>query len=144
MIDLKPYLEMTKMMILATQDPKRNPYTSNVYFGYNPETYNFYFISRLTREHSQHIISNGNIAWSILNTQKYIGSDQDKKGLQFQGQARLLEGDAAKTVFDTYYQPRIAFPGGLPDGHHVFECRPTKVKIWDESLYGGQGNIIEF
>jgi hypothetical protein len=32
MIDLNPYLELSKMMVLTTKDPKGNPYTSNVYF----------------------------------------------------------------------------------------------------------------
>gem|GEM_PF-3651364 len=70
MTDLKQYLEMTTMMVLATKDSEGNPYTANVYFGYNPDNYSCYFISRLTREHSKQIIENEAIAWSIINTQQ--------------------------------------------------------------------------
>jgi len=51
-----------------------------MYFKIDEEN-NFYFQSKNFREHSQHIEKNDQVAWSILNTEKY---DKDKKGLQFQ------------------------------------------------------------
>lgn len=143
MIHLKPYLEMTNMMILATKDNDNYPYTSNVYFGYDPENYTCYFISRLTREHSQHIITRQHIAWSIVNSEQWWDDDSNKKWLQFQWIGRLLEWTEAQEIFDIHYQPRIAFPWGLPEWHHVFECKPTSVKIWDEELFGGDGQVIK-
>jgi len=143
MTDLKQYLEMTTMMVLATKDSEGNPYTANVYFGYNPDNYSCYFISRLTREHSKQIIENEAIAWSIINTQQSWPRDSDKKWLQFQWIARVLEWDESRQIFEEFYLPRINFQG-LPEWHHVFECKPTQVKIWDENLYGGDGKLIKF
>jgi len=70
MFNLKPYTELSTMMILATIDEDGNPYTANVYFRFDWEK-NFYFCSNSKRNHSKHIEDNSNIAWSILNTQKY-------------------------------------------------------------------------
>ena len=82
MIDLKPYIKLTTMMVIATKDENGNPYTANVYFRVD-EKYNFYFISNLRREHSNHILSDDSVAWSIINTEQYKAIDKDKKGLQF-------------------------------------------------------------
>jgi uncharacterized protein YhbP (UPF0306 family) len=84
MINLEQYIDLTTLMVLATQDENGNPYTSNVYFGHDPETYKFYFISRLTREHSQHILNHENVAWSVVNSEQTASSGSNKRGLQFQ------------------------------------------------------------
>ena len=143
MIDLKPYLDMTIMMVLATQDEQGNPYTSNIYFGYAPDAYTCYFISRLTREHSQHILWKNNVAWSIVHSEQWWNDDSNKIWLQFQWIAKLLEWAEAQDIFDTHYQPRILIPWGLPEGHYIFECRPTSVKIWDEALFWSDGMVIK-
>ena len=142
MKELQKYIELSKMMILATNDADWNPYTSNVYFWYNPENYKFYFISRITREHSQHIINNKNIAWSIIDTQKYWPTSDDKKALQFQGIAKVLNEEEGIDAYYKYYSDRVGFPI-FPKEHFVFECTSTRLKIWDEELYSGDGKIIE-
>jgi len=78
MISLTPYISLTTMMILATIDQEGIPYTSNMYFRVDSE-YNFYFQSKTFREHSKHIEKNNNVAWSILNSEKYEKTDTDKK-----------------------------------------------------------------
>ena len=78
MIDLKPYIHLTSMMVLATKDENGNPYTANVYFK-SDEDHNFYFISNLRREHSNHILKNDSVAWSIINTEQFVIDDRDKK-----------------------------------------------------------------
>lgn len=78
MIDLQPYINLTTMMVLATKDKDGNPYTANVYFKVDEDD-NFYFISNLRREHSQHIEKDDRVAWSIINTQQYKVQDKDKK-----------------------------------------------------------------
>lgn len=66
------------MMVLATKDETGNPYTANVYFRVDEEC-NFYYKSKISREHSQHIEQDNRVAWSILNTEKYEKSAKDKK-----------------------------------------------------------------
>jgi uncharacterized protein YhbP (UPF0306 family) len=120
-------LELSKMMVLTTKDPKGNPYTSNVYFWYNPENYTCYFISRKTREHSEHILENANIAWSIIDTESYDSTAPDKKALQIQGIAKMLEWEEAMKAYNSFYRDRIWFPN-FPEWHFVFECAPKRVK----------------
>ena len=78
MLDLKPYITLTSMIVLATIDEQGNPYTSNMYFRVD-EMYNFYFKSKSTREHSKHISVSPRVGWSIINTEKYERSAKDKK-----------------------------------------------------------------
>lgn len=142
MQQLKKYLELSHMMILATLDENGKPYTSNVYFAYDEES--CYFISRATRQHSQQIEKNNSIAWSVINTEKYSSNDSDKKWLQFQGTAEMLDEIKWKEIFEKIYNPRIWFQNGFPEWHRVYKCIPEKVKIWDEEMYGWDGKIITF
>lgn len=143
MLDLKPYISLTTMMVLATIDEDWNPYTSNMYFKVDEE-YNFYFQSKSFREHSKHIEKNNEVAWSIINTEKYQKSDKDKKWLQFQGTAEMLTGKEAEKVKKELYGKEMTFFEILQSGHMIYKCTPSKVKIWDETLYAGQGKVIEF
>ena len=142
MNELEKYLELSQMMTLATLDESGNPYTANVYFAYDEEA--CYFISRATREHSQHIEKNNSIAWSIINTEKYSSNDSDKKWLQFQWKCILLEEEEWRKIFEEIYNPRIWFKNWFPEWHRVYKCIPKRLKIWDESLYWGNGKVILF
>lgn len=82
-VNLTPYLDLTSMIVLATIDENGNPYTVNMYYKVDKE-YNFYFKSKQFREHSKHIVENNLVGWSVINTERYIPSSKDKKGLQFQ------------------------------------------------------------
>jgi len=143
MIDLTPYLSLTTMIALATIDEKWNPYTSNVYFAYD-ENFNCYFISRETREHSLHILKNKNVAWSVLNTEKYWANDSDKKWLQFQWICELLKEEQWKEIFEKIYNPRIWFQQWFPDGHRMYKCIPNQVKIHDEEDKIILGKVVKF
>jgi len=111
MIDLNPYISLTTMMVLATRD--------------------FYFQSKTFREHSKHIERSNSVAWSVINTEKYEKSDDDKKWLQFIWVAEMLTWkEAEKVQTELYYM--------------IYKCTPSKVKIWDETLYGWEGKVIEF
>ena len=143
MIDLKPYIKLTTMMVIATKDEYGKPYTANVYFRVD-EKYNFYFISNLRREHSNHILSDDSVAWSIINTEQYKAIDKDKKGLQFLWTSQLLDQQEATEVYKKLYNPDKPYAEILEKGHHIFRCKPIRVKIWDETLYGWAGEIINF
>ncbi len=143
MIDLKPYIWLTNMMILATKDDSWNPYTSNVYFRCD-EDYTFYFKSKIDREHSKHILDNGIVAWSILNTEKYEISDKGKKWLQFQWTARVLKWSEAENINKEIYAVDTSFAQMQEKWHYIFSCTPTKVKIWDDEIYNGDGKVFSF
>lgn len=142
MRDLNPYIWLTTMMVLATKDVLWNPYTSNVYFRCD-EKYRFYFKSKIHREHSKHILENGIVAWSVLNTEKYERSDKDKKWLQFQWTARMLKWNEAENISKEIYWVDISFIQMEKNGHYIFECIPKRVKIWDEEIYNGQGKVLD-
>lgn len=142
-MDLTPYTSLTTMMILATNDEHGNPYASNVYFKID-DNYNFYYRSKTFREHSKHIRKNKQVAWSIINTEKYTRSDKDKKWLQFQWTAVELTWKEAEKISKEIYGVEKTFVQMLQEWHLIYKCTPTKVKIWDEELYGGQGKVIEF
>lgn len=131
------------MIVLATIDKDWNPYTSNMYFKVD-EGYNFYFQSKTFREHSKHIEKNNNIAWSILNSEKYEKSSPDKKWLQFQWKAEMLIGKEAEKIKKELYWKGMTFFEILQSGHMIYKCTPSRVKIWDETLYWGEGKIIDF
>lgn len=143
MIDLNPYISLTTMMVLATRDEQWNPYTSNMYFKVDEE-YNFYFQSKTFREHSKHIERSNSVAWSVINTEKYEKSDDDKKWLQFIWVAEMLTWKEAEKVQTELYWKEMTFFEILQSGHMIYKCTPSKVKIWDETLYGWEGKVIEF
>lgn len=143
MIDLKPYISLTTMIVLATIDEQWNPYTSNMYFRVDEE-YNFYFKSKASREHSQHIVKNTNVAWSILNSEKYSLSSKDKKWLQFKGTAEMLTGKRAEEINKELYWKEMSFFEMMQNGHMIYKCTPSRVKIYDEALEDWPQKIIEF
>jgi len=143
MIDLQPYISLTTMMVIATKNIDGNPYTANVYFRVD-ENYNFYFISNLRREHSNHILRDGSVAWSVINTEQYQVKDKDKKGLQFLWKSELLSEIASWDIYRKYYNPDKPYTKILEKWHRIFKCTPTRVKIRDETLYWWAGKIINF
>lgn len=143
MENLSQYIELTTMIILATLDEMWQPYTSNMYFKVDSE-YNFYFKSKNFREHSKHIAANDKVAWSIINTEKYEKSAKDKKWLQFQWVAQMLTGKEAEQISREIYGIEKNFFEMLQNGHMIYKCSPSQVKIWDETLYWWEGKIIKF
>jgi len=142
MLDLNPYISLTTMMVLATIDSEGIPYTSSMYFKVDKEN-NFYFQSKNFREHSKHLEKNSNVAWSILNSEKYEKTDADKKWLQFQWIAKMLTWKEAEQIKKELYGKEMSFFEILKSGHMIYKCAPSKVKIWDETLYGWEGKIVE-
>jgi uncharacterized protein YhbP (UPF0306 family) len=130
------------MIVLATIDEQENPYTSNMYFKVD-EDYNFYFQSKNFREHSKHIAKNNKVAWSILNTEKYEKSAKNKKWLQFQWTAEMLTWKEAERIKKELYGKSMSFFEIFQSGHMIYKCTPSRVKIWDETLYGWEGKIIK-
>lgn len=143
MLDLTPYISLTMMIVLATIDEDWNPYISNMYFRVDEE-YNFYYKSKASREHSQHIAKNNRVAWSILNSEKYTLSSKDKKWLQFTGTAEMLTGKDAEKIQAELYGKQMNFFEMMQNGHMIYKCVPDKVKIHDESNTELLGKVIEF
>lgn len=143
MINLKPYISLTTMMVLATIDDLGSPYVSDMYFR-TDDDYNFYFKSKSFREHSKHIEEINHVAWSVVNTEKYEESEKNKKGLQFQWVAQMLTGEEAEKIMEDIYGEEMTFDEILQSGHMIYRCAPDSVKVYDETLYGGDGKIINF
>jgi len=150
---LAPYFKWQKMIVLATLDNNNNPYVSNVYFWYDDE-FNLYFLSKLERNHSQHILDNWKVAVSIIDTKKYSVVDWDKQALQIQWTAELLEWEDAKQGFE-YYKNNIPDIVKLWENFHswdifkadwnnIFKINIRNVKIWDEEKYKHWWEIIIF
>lgn len=142
MNNLEKYINLSPMLILATIDENWFPYTSNVYFKYDWNL-KFYFCSNQKRNHSKHITKNWNIAWSILNTQKYSLKDTDKKWLQFQWNCKVLIWEEKSEIHNKYFQEFDSLTHMNEINQEIYECIPKSVKVWDEEIYSGW-KIIQF
>jgi len=143
MINLDSYLSLTTMMILATKDPLWNPYTANLYFKCDKQ-HNFYFLSKVYREHSQHILKDKNIARSIINTQKYQEEDPDKKWLQFQWTATMLTWKEFEKISSEIYGNNTLYDSLKDTDSRIYKCTPIQVKIRDEEIYWWDWFIYTF
>lgn len=143
MIDLQQYLDLTPMMIIATKDQDWNPYTANVYFKCD-QNKNFYFRSKIYRQHSQHIINSWQVARSIINTIRFNKEDPAKKWLQFQWSAYILEWDAFNKASDMIYHKWERYNELTQSSSHIFKCIPTRVKIRDEEKFWWDWKVYQF
>lgn len=142
MIDLSNYIQLTEMMVISTISENGFPYTANVYFKSTKDN-KFYFTSKKHREHSKHIENNNNVAWSIINTELFIKTDKDKKGLQFQWTAKIVQWKEAEKIQLELFDKKISYFEMLKSWQFLYECTPYRIKIWDEEIYFWNGKIIE-
>lgn len=133
-------------MTIATIAQDGKPYVSTVYFAHSVEKNEIYFLSKYHREHSKHILNKNNVAVAIVDQSQE--PSENKTGLQIQGVSQMIaveEAKAARIIYNTKI-PQIEVTDAEvedgTDGHKLWKITPQKIKIWDESQYGGEGKIL--
>lgn len=89
MKELFDFLKSQKVVSIATQD-SGSPWIANVYYGID-EDFKFYFISSKESKHSQHILKNPSIAFSVCWFDPH--NHKNRKAVQGLGTCRLAQSE---------------------------------------------------
>lgn len=85
-------------MVIGTSGEGAKPWVAPVLYVYDKE-YNLYFLSAVDAVHSENILKNPSVAISIFDSHQKIGISD---GLQFEGNAELVEKGEIKKVITMY------------------------------------------
>ena len=125
------YLSKAQMMQLGTSH-NNQPWVTTVYFAYDANL-NLYWLSNPSRRHSEEIKKNSKVGGSIVMMHNY----GDKvRGLQFEGEARKLDGPDAELAVNIYksrywiVESRATNEPGPQDT--CYQLHPKKFTLYDE------------
>ena len=127
----KEYFDTSKLIQLATIK-NGQPWICSVYFV-TDDDFNLYWISARERQHSQEIMSDPNIAVTVVK------DAERKQALQIIGQAHEVSDEELKIVHDLYTAKfgnndydLDEIKKHLPQGRAYWVFKPTKMSFWDE------------
>lgn len=141
---LLEFLSLQRLCILATHLDD-DIWASNVFYGID-EKYTLYFISNEKTEHSRHILQNPTIAFSIARYN--LGNHMNRKAVQWIWVCKkATEPEQITTgvmLHNTHYpefSDRIDVNWILSKENtsHVRTIQPTRIKFWNDELYGLNG-----
>lgn len=130
---IRDFLTTAQLMHLGTTHGGK-PWVTPVYFAADIEL-NLYWLSRRNRRHSIEIGNNSHVGGSIVIPVNY---GEKVRGLQFEGEARQLDGqdaDAGRNIYSSKFwivEDRVmsAIEGGDPQV--CYQIRPSKFMLYDE------------
>ncbi len=135
------WLKTQKVMVIASQD-NGEVWVANVYFGVDDD-FKIYFISSESAKHSQQILKNPKIAFSIPWYDPT--NHKNRKAVQGQGVCRVAANDEeiAKGVqlhnqnFPEFAN-RITVEWVNTNEYesHVWVIEPSYIKHWNDEAYG--------
>ncbi|MFT4244364.1 MAG: pyridoxamine 5'-phosphate oxidase family protein [Candidatus Woesearchaeota archaeon] len=142
--NLLKFLQSQKVLIIASIDNK-DIWISNVYYGIDKEL-NFYFSSGKDSLHSNQILNNSNVAFSVV---WYDSSNyKDRKGIQGKGKCTLVtqekEIEKAISMHNSNFpefKDRVTI-GNITNPEFpskIWKIRPIFIKYWDNELFGENG-----
>ena len=117
-------------LTLATTDGE-NPWSAPLFYCVDDQ-YNFYYISQIECSHSQHILENHKIAFSIFDSHAPEGKGN---GVQASGKAYLLDKEKDITEALKHYHTTFIkcepedFTGSKP--YRLFKIVPEKFYVLD-------------
>ena len=127
----KLYLSDNKHMQLATI-ANGQPWICTVYFVAD-ESFNLYWTSGRSRQHSLEILENPNSAVTVVR------DTERKQALQLTGKAFEVDSDELDRVHELYQSKFGSKDYNLeemkqrtPDGRSYWVFRPTELSFWDE------------
>jgi len=134
---IKEYLDSKKDMQLATI-ANGKPWICTVYFVYD-ETFNLYWTSGRSRQHSREILNDSKAAVTIVK------DTERKQALQIAGNAYEVESDDLGRVHELY-QDRYGIKDydlkemkkHDPEGRSYWVFEPTDISLWDEVNFPDQ------
>jgi uncharacterized protein YhbP (UPF0306 family) len=135
---IQNYLGTTRMLQIATC-VNSQPWVCTVYYAFD-EKMNIYWISTLDTRHSKEIGINPKVACSITFSQEPYPTD-GVRGLQFEGEAKLLSGDEEIKASILYIEQLNREKSLLEDirsgknPHKFYSIRPIKFVLFDSVTY---------
>ncbi len=130
---VRDFLTTAQLMYLGTAHGGR-PWVAPVYFAADVDM-NIYWLSRVGRRHSVELSNNSHVAGSIALPVNY---GEKVRGLQFEGEARLLEGqdaDSGRNIYSSKFwivEDRAASVAEGGDPRICFQVRPSRFVLYDE------------
>jgi uncharacterized protein YhbP (UPF0306 family) len=139
---LEAYVQMGKVMQLATLDERRDPYVNNLWFASSFGPDRLYFISRPTRLHCEYIRQRGPVAGAVLAIE-LEGLGQAVRGVTFTGHAVELATTGIDAQIEVYVNrwPEAAKaidPVRMANGethHRLYEIYVHSWILYDEENF---------
>jgi uncharacterized protein YhbP (UPF0306 family) len=141
MEQLLNWLKTQRLIVIASQDGGEL-WITNVYFGVDDE-FKLYFISPESTKHSQQILNNPNIAFSV--TWYDPANHKNRKAVQGQGVCRIATNDAEIAMgVQLHNQNFPEFTSRITVDwvntneykSHVWVIEPSYIKHWNDEVYG--------
>lgn len=130
---IEEYLKEAKLMQMATSVDNQ-PWVCSVWFALDSDL-NIYYLSSVTRRHSEEILRNNKVAGAIVLTQTPQGPP---RGLQFQGTAEVLDSQADIDKAISVFVDRIfskekikEFMENKERPHKFYRIKPTQFVLFD-------------
>lgn len=148
---LREYINVGKLMQVATQDSETKPWLVYVWYAPNPQL-ELIFTSNVARLHSDYLKTRpavaGGIFTSDLDGQEYVlnGPGTVVRGVTFTGEARECVGDELDQAYETYAtrweQANRLFPlAKIKSGEspmRMYKIAPMQFILFDEKNYPDQ------
>ena len=140
------FLSKQPLMQVATSD-SNNMWIATVWYAIDKDL-NIYFLSKETREHSQHIAINSKVTCAITG-QYTKGPGEKIQGVQLSGVAKKLTGLSVLTGYKVYASkwpqlytigPVEAFKGNAA-GIHMYSIAPERIVLFDEINFPDEPRI---
>lgn len=141
---IRDYLDQYPIITVASESQGR-PWICTVYFAFD-HNLSMYFISKLSRRHSQELVENSSVACAVCKPHKTPFQDPCR-GLQIEGSCTILnlENEAA-LPFDLYMK---RFPASkifhstlsdvlAPAERRMFRISPKRIVLFDEANFPSQ------
>jgi uncharacterized protein YhbP (UPF0306 family) len=130
------YLEQAFFLQVATSTDNQ-PWTATVHFA-SDDQFNFYWVSLPTTRHSQELRANSKVAGTIVRPQ---APDDKAHGIQYQGVAEELTGEAARSGLELYAK-RYKISGDWVekmisgnDEHACYKITPSLIVLFDQANF---------
>ncbi|BDH44482.1 UPF0306 protein [Salmonella enterica subsp. enterica serovar Choleraesuis] len=111
------------------------PWCANAFYLYDPEAVAFYLLSETTTRHGKMAGEFARVAGTVSGQPKNIALI---RGVQFQGDLRLLHGDEANARYEDYCKK---FPVARMRRAPVWEIALSELKFTDNTLGFGNKHI---
>jgi uncharacterized protein YhbP (UPF0306 family) len=132
-------LDASTLCAIATVSPDNRPHINTAYFPWG-DSWDLVWVSEPAAQHAQNVCANGLVAIAVYNSQQVWGNSD--RGIQLFGHTRELEGLAARNAQALYTRRFAQFTQADLSAHHVYRCRPQRVKLFDERAFGVGAFVI--
>lgn len=146
---LLDFLKSQKLIVIASHNGE-DLWVANVYYGIDPN-FKIYFVSPETATHSQQIVKNPKIAFSVawFNPNNHA----DRKAVQGLGVCRLAKDEEEITKGVQLHNenfPEFKEKITIEWIHtnewksRIWIIEPTYIKFWNDELYGDETKAFSF